>query len=1164
MLSVLLAAAFGLAPTASAAHHTTRLLPGPSLGEFSLARTAPVAGRSLGRLRQDTLEIHVFLVQFKKESPDNGSTTGDGTFGSDKRHSYALEPAEHRADRPREYFQTLLRFQERYWEQVSNGHLVVQFKIFPTGDSLFYNLDRNLSWYSPAQAASGEKAASFDSTKMSRFLELVSDASRKAAQDPSGPFAAPPASSPTRHRGYLLLHAGANSFADGGKKGASAIDSRSDLNDFFVEDSSFQFLRLRDRVVDTTHLGDSLGVVLGAPGLDTLKNVMVLSETASQDGLNWGLHGILANQIGRFTGLPDTWDWVRGYSMMGRFCGMDFGGYLLGGSGFLPTRPSAWLRLFMGWATPVVASPSELRRLRLPPVSAGSDTVLVIPLNDGEFLLAENRVRTDASGRVRLTVLDALDGPEQIVEVSPDSVELLFRDSLDGKPNPRRLKGFIVDATADAALPGSGLLVWKVDEWLLRSALVYGGPNVWRGEEMRDRYRGIRLVEADGIPTLGVAFTNAAGQTGFDYGTGADMLPHFTKKGGKKDTLVAISPLSYASTRNLSDARSLVTLRTRWPSTSKTEGSVSVPSLDSVWTPSEASRLELSLDWGPYRDTLAAFPVRLPPSEGEAALLPGPEAGTLWILDTAGRTQLLLADGSPGFARRDTLRLDRSWVGVRTVVPPGENLDSLAVPLQVSGPALGRPFGSAMLSDTLVVRTSRGLILRSLVGGIPLRGSDTAIVHDLHVPGDFLAGPVVVARRAWVATHDSLIGISADGSRRAIRIPFPPHDLAEYQIDGNRYGIAMVGPGGAAGIADLSSDSVVRFASTGESESDEEFRIAVSDFDRDGSEDILALGSRGHALLSGRQGALPGWPRRFARGGTGRPDNAPPSLADLDGDGYPEAIFTGDDRVYAVDFRGTPLPQWPARMGRTEPVGLATASRLWPAGFIGSSPLPVDLDGDGRPEVLVGLPDARIAALSGKATLYAGTLQGATAGAGASPSYGQSLWPLAAGGRPGDTVRSPVLHIALLPARGAEPIHLHGLSSLSTLDGFRLPGASSEWMLPRRDARRTSRLAASNLGAASRREKTIGQFLIYPSPVRDKTATFRWSLGRSASSVELTVFDQTGFAILSRTGLCSSEGTCELPLQDLRWGTGVYAARLEVSWSEGGESESWTRFGVVR
>jgi hypothetical protein len=70
-------------------------------------------------------------------------------------------------------------------------------------------------------------------------------------------------------------------------------------------------------------------------------------------------------------------------------------------------------------------------------------------------------------------------------------------------------------------------------------------------------------------------------------------------------------------------------------------------------------------------------------------------------------------------------------------------------------------------------------------------------------------------------------------------------------------------------------------------------------------------------------------------------------------------------------------------------------------------------------------------------------------------------------------------------------------------------------------------------------------------------------LGQAASGVHLTVWEQTGAQILSRSDLPATAGRGEIALSDIRWGTGVYAARLEVDWAAGGKALAWVRFGVI-
>ena len=101
---------------------------------------------------------------------------------------------------------------------------------------------------------------------------------------------------------------------------------------------------------------DSLGVKLSTG--DTLSEIMMVSESATQDKLNWGINGILVNQLARQMGMPDMFDVVEGISQLGYFDLMDFAGANSeNGRGFLPVYPSAWVRYFMGWETPLTARP---------------------------------------------------------------------------------------------------------------------------------------------------------------------------------------------------------------------------------------------------------------------------------------------------------------------------------------------------------------------------------------------------------------------------------------------------------------------------------------------------------------------------------------------------------------------------------------------------------------------------------------------------------------------------------------------------------------------------------------------------------------------------------------------------------------------------------------
>ena len=90
-----------------------------------------------------------------------------------------------------------------------------------------------------------------------------------------------------------------------------------------------------------------------------------------------------------------------------------------------------------------------------------------------------------------------------------------------------------------------------------------------------------------------------------------------------------------------------------------------------------------------------------------------------------------------------------------------------------------------------------------------------------------------------------------------------------------------------------------------------------------------------------------------------------PALVDLDGDGYLDIVIGGGSvykpgsagyRVHAFNRHGNELPGWPVAVG----------------GHVTGSPAIADLDGDGRPEVVVGSWDGRFYAWRGDGTLVSG------------------------------------------------------------------------------------------------------------------------------------------------------------------------------------------------
>ena len=531
----------------------------------------------------DTLYVYALRVQFQEEKTDNSLTTGTGVFDSDKKEkdAYSLDPPGRRGTAS--YWLKHFEFANNYFNAVSDGKLVVKARIFPdpsTGSSV-YTLDKQIIDYNRTSKKKGEKTAEFDDARSRDYLTFVYDAIAAAAKDSSeaGPFRIPPSDNPNVKRAYMIIHAGASRLVDGGSMGTKGADTPADFMDVYIDGDSWEYLlpdsakaKTAEAIREKRDAGDSVvttGIYIPGGKVDTLRSVMVMSETASQDGLNWGVNGILVNQIAREIGLPNTYDVVQGISRLGYYDVMDFAGYNAG-NGFLPSMPAAWERAYMGWSDVKEVRPVAGKPVTVDIAAAGTGKgteIVKVPLSASEYLLIENRQRSwNDDGTVNVILGTTDDDTDTTWRTVPvDSLHLVFEDSVCVKDkdsvcvsgkftvNKKKAKGLIVGMSSyDAGLPASGIAVWRVNEWYLRETLQYGVANFWGGDTLRDHQFGISLVESDGVLSIGKSFKNALGEDTYDYGSGTDLLPHLRKPGEKSkqtfDTVKVIKPTGYANT----------------------------------------------------------------------------------------------------------------------------------------------------------------------------------------------------------------------------------------------------------------------------------------------------------------------------------------------------------------------------------------------------------------------------------------------------------------------------------------------------------------------------------------------------------------------------------------------------------------------------------------
>lgn len=1120
----------------------------------------------------DTLEVFAIRVQFAKEETDNSLTTGNGTFDSDvkKKDAYKLDPPGMRNSVP--YWKKHFDFANAYFNKASNGNLVIKSRIFPEEGSSAYKLKKQIIDYNRTSKMDGEKTAEFDDARSRDYLQFVYDAVMAAHESGNSPFNEPlPKSSNTR-RAFMIIHAGASRLVDGGSMGTNHADTPADFMDVYIGGDVWEYLPDTLKHIAYDAAVDSLktGIVLEESAIDTLRSIMVMSETASQDGLNWGVNGILVSQIGRELGMPNTYDVMKGISRLGYFDMMDFAGYNAG-NGFLPSMPAAWERSYMGWSGVKEIRPVAGKKISVDVAAAGSGAcasskgkngcaeIVKVPLNASEYLLIENRQRSwNKEGSVSVVLGDPDEGSDTLIRTVPvDSLNLVFEDSVcvKGKcsPNKKKASGIILDVNSfDAGLPASGIAVWKVNEWYLRQTLEYGIANFWGGDTLRDHQFGLSLIEADGILSIGKTFQNALGEDTYDYGSGTDLLPHLRvadKSSGKKfDTVSVINPTGYANTMTTLGGYTGIKISVSVPKDFRKEMTANSFMGDSVLNfAAPIITVTVSIDDGSIdgsqfpreiglnTQVRGAVFVENPEKEGEKIVVVAAEDGTLQAFSALG----------------DTL-FDADTLMSRTV------MSNKAVEKQI--PLYRVSFGNGPLvgvaSDGKYVY---GLHKKRLVR-IQFESEAYASEKSLDVDS-VTSGPVIVGGDLWFASNGVIRNVNVkDGKfqkgtdiQTAAEGRITDVSYCGEDKDGNVV-LAFASDAGELGFGNKEGKDAfyekvpVKIAGT-----DRSYRIVCTDLDRDGVEEAIVVGSRGTVAVRKRDASGLLWTKNYSRGAAGtsglKDETSGVALGDINGDGYPEIVFLGDNLLYALDRFGLPVAGFPAKISKGSPV----------FGFY-SDPLIVDVTGDDIPEILVPSSDGLVYAFTEKGKMVT------------------AQFPLAAGSFEYVDSLAQIQPMSIfvmdaVPAKKSAGPELYAFHR-SNATAFRLQKASEKasenaaaWTLPAGGNERTGYLDASKLKevAAAKAKDEITEFFMFPNPVRGGVAKARFEVGAEAKSATLELYDITGLCVFKQKMSDVNTGRNQFENLDLKaLGSDVYTARLKVNFKSGKTKQKLYRVGVVK
>ena len=213
----------------------------------------------------------------------------------------------------------------------------------------------------------------------------------------------------------------------------------------------------------------------------------MFSDASFPCDYQYGLTGTFALMMGFAIGLPPLWNIETGESGVGIFGLMDQGSN--NGRGIIPAPPTAWSRIYAGWENPRIINENSLCSLS----TRSENEVIRVNINSDEYFLIENRDNS-VKNEISIDSLQYLMWEESGRDSITPYIQILLDSTLLTKDSNNVIIG---SDNYDIGLPGSGLLIWHIDESIVKTNInnfsINANPN---------RY-GVDLEEADGAQDIG-------------------------------------------------------------------------------------------------------------------------------------------------------------------------------------------------------------------------------------------------------------------------------------------------------------------------------------------------------------------------------------------------------------------------------------------------------------------------------------------------------------------------------------------------------------------------------------------------------------------------------------------------------------------------------------
>ena len=442
----------------------------------------------------NNIKICALRVDFQED--DKEITSGNGKFlykpeTDDTLNSkFKIDPIPHN----RAYFKDHILSLANFYNHASNGKLIIDIdnsEVYPLNNDQYYTVSQKMDYYNPFL-----EEDSVDIKLAELFIEAVhlADADVNFAD----------------YDVVVIFHAGV------GQDFAVDLDPTPyDIPSAYLNPKDIE------KAVGNPETFEGISLDNGSTLLD---ECIILPETqnhtlyekwdevfGTDDAFNVqvGLNGTFAFMFGFYLGIPGMYNTETGDAGIGRWGMMDQGSVNL--NGLVPALPNAWIREYMGWIDPVEAKTNM--KVKLFSAESNSDTLAwKIRIDDDEYYLVENRCNFLRDGwnldSIRNEIYDGLGKDANFPSVLP-----LIKDSIGAIISEET--GVLLSVPRyDVGLPGSGLLIWHIDETIIETNLESNSVN-----NDRDR-RGISMEEADGAVDIGFPpanmFSDVHNGWGFD------------------------------------------------------------------------------------------------------------------------------------------------------------------------------------------------------------------------------------------------------------------------------------------------------------------------------------------------------------------------------------------------------------------------------------------------------------------------------------------------------------------------------------------------------------------------------------------------------------------------------------------------------------------------